>query len=197
MKDKKPDWRKATDYPKDYSFDRWAYEFELRGAPRLRPAIPSNSLSEAGRRNLKSDAPVVYLYGPWGIAPTVPNAEGFQFGILPQEYDHRKHQVLLFMMDDNIDEQIESARTRLKQLQEHLFSTPAARKRSDKYQSYLRLLDAERENATTKEMAVAIFPYLSNEQPDYLATKRVENGLKAAHRLLKCGVKPLFATTNR
>jgi len=57
------------------------------------------------------------------------------------------------------------------------------RERSDKYRTYLQLLDAEEAGASRDDMVAALYPHIPNHPPDYQGRAKVKDSLAAAKRL--------------
>lgn len=66
------------------------------------------------------------------------------------------------------------------------------RRRDDKYQTYLRVLDAHSAEAGESEIASVMFPHIENSYPDYLGRQRVRDTLQAAKRMSEHGYRALL-----
>ncbi len=93
-----------------------------------------------------------------------------------------------FNLEWPIDVQLEMAQKTLKRARKYYkkneaFEPIEKRNRLDKFQLYIRLLDAKVSGAKAGEMAAVLLPNRDNSYPDYGADKNIRDGLKAAHKL--------------
>ncbi len=93
-----------------------------------------------------------------------------------------------FNLEWSIEVQLENARKTLKSLRAYYrkndaFEPIEKRTRLNKFQFYIRLLDAEVSGAKAGEMAAVLLPNRDNSYPDYGADKNIRDGLKAAQKL--------------
>jgi len=101
--------------------------------------------------------------------------------------DGREAEVLLsFDCSKSIDSLLKRANEIIKDIKKIIKPYKKTYKKQDKtyYIDYLRLLDAKQSGAEKKEIAKTIFPKLNNIPDDYNGNRHVDNGLKAAKRLL-------------
>jgi hypothetical protein len=95
---------------------------------------------------------------------------------------------VIFHLDLSLERQLKEMKKFLIKEKERLIDKEAIncvekRNRAEQYKEYLRILDADISEASTKEIAEAIYPDQSNEYPDYTADKAVNHDLKAAKKL--------------
>ena len=189
-----PNWRTGEGYPDaSASLDRWDYEFLLRGPKREKlpkPYFDHRGLSEEDKKQFGYDSPFSFLRGPLTVQPQPEKAGSARSVMYFDNWNPNRQHCFLFLLDEEIEPQIAKAKSYLTLLQQHIYGPAKARKRTTNYREYLRVLDAVAEGATHEEIARTVFPGTANTYPDYGATKKVRNGLRAAKRLCIAGVKP-------
>lgn len=84
--------------------------------------------------------------------------------------------------------QIRLAQERLEEIQSrlrksHNLEIVDIRRKTDKYNMYLRILDARDMGVEISHIARVLFPLLSNEHPDYNANRQVRDAFDAAKKL--------------
>lgn len=97
--------------------------------------------------------------------------------------------IFAFDLNQSIDKQLEVVKSQLLDMIEFrkfhgtFMPEPERRNQLSKYPTYLRLLDADFACATSSEMAEVLYPGDVNVHPDYSASKKVRQQLKAAIQL--------------
>jgi len=172
-----PDWKAGTGYPPPgASVDVWEHEFLIRGEQGLK-GRPHFKLPEGG---------VEFFEGPAIIQIS-------DDGSLPAgACDYRTsatHTVIEFMLDQELDAQIERAKRWLTVNQRHRFTGDKQRKREAKFGLYLRALDANKAGASLDEIAHVLYPELDNTYPSKAGAKLANKHLVAARKLAQRGLR--------
>jgi hypothetical protein len=162
-------WRTGTGYPNQTdSLSVWEGEFYRRaGGP-----IPKPHFKVSSTRVEVFTGPALIQVNDDGTA----HAED----LLPAT----RHMVVLFFLDENIDDQLDRARHWLISNQANRYER-RARRRADKFVLYLRALDAHADRATAEQIGDVLFPTLADAYPDYQRRKRAKDTLKQAMKLTK------------
>ena len=127
---------------------------------------------------------------PEGRFRTLPADRPYAFSVSLK----RSEVVVTFDVSQPIARQIEGARKRIEAYATYLegngdIEIIKMRNRSDRWPTYLRLLDAADAGAKTGEIAAALFPTIENEDPDYKAGRHVRNWTAAAQELRDGGYR--------
>ena len=162
-------WRTGTGYLNQTdSLSVWEGEFYRRaGGP-----MPKPHIKVSRTRFEVFTGPAIIQVNDDGTA----HAEG----LLPAT----RHMVVLFFLDENIDDQLDRARHTLLGNQANRYER-RARRRVDKFVLYLRALDAHADGATAEQIGDVLFPTLSDAYPEYQRRKRAKDTLKQAMKLTK------------
>lgn len=117
-----------------------------------------------------------------GYIPGIPDCREYVVG--PEAFEV----LVRFNLEWPIEVQLEKAQKILKRERTYYkkndaFEPIEKRNRLDKFQLYIRLLDAEVSGAEAGEMAAVLLPNRDNSYPDYGADKNIRDGLKAAQKL--------------
>ncbi|MDF1527400.1 MAG: DUF6499 domain-containing protein [bacterium] len=111
-------------------------------------------------------------------------------------YLPRNECVAIFDLSLPIGPQLKIIRSNLlnvqKEYKEDGGGFPAPRVRSKDYPVYLRILDAKIRGVTHATIASAIYPNMSNDYPDYPASRKIKDHLQEAIRLRDYGYRDLF-----
>jgi hypothetical protein len=164
-----PDWRTGKGYPSQSARPSvWEAEFYRRAAG----SSPKPYFDIEGRGREIFVGPAILQV----------NDDGTVRGdnMLPAS----RHMVLMFFLDENLDDQIARARRWLLDSQTARFEQKA-RRRADKFLHYLRVLDGYADGASFEQIGAEIFPDLSDIYPDYQRRNRARNTLKQAVALTR------------
>lgn len=104
-----------------------------------------------------------------------------------ERYKDETYRVLVFDLSIPVDIQIESARRMLLERQQILIERNIVKPFKNKiprkeWVIYLRLLDAEADQVSPKEMAAELYPHEDDVYPDYLPQKKVRTALTKARK---------------
>ena len=198
-----PDWHDASAYPdpEDTSAMQWAWEF-LRRNPDYQkdyqthggPYVPSENLWKKYNLDTHSSFPDPALPHPFvrtdlgrGVYAMEPLR--FRGNVLrthqPGQVGRSNYDTEAFIRFDvslPLAAQITAAEKHLGRLQKKM-GAKNKRKRITKYQSYLRILDAEASGAVRSEIAAELYPQMPNEYTHRKGDETVAKDLIAAKLL--------------
>lgn len=170
-------WKTGTGYPAaGATLDVWEYEFLSRGASGLK-----------GRPYFKSTHKIVEFF----VGPAIMQIED-DGSILTGPNSARSsvnRMVIEFHLNQDIENQIESARRWLTANQQLRFNTETSRIREAKYQTYLRAFDGSRDGASLDDIASILYPCIVNEYPEHSARKQVSKDIATAKKLAERGLR--------